>query len=748
MASASTYPPTIGACVKKWAETDPDTPAFIFVDPRWKRWVFSRVDVYRLAGRYASILKGLGIKKGDIISNTLPNSPERLITHIGAIFAGGVSVNGQVFLKDGDDFVCSLKNAVCKAVILDPKEPGSAASLLEKREKVVQEDGTILYPELPALKDVLEVCLNPGPHSKSLFDLLEEQNEIYMAESSADDMAVVWTTSGSTGFSKLVPFSHHKVLLFAELFSTFVSVGTGEILFNAAPFGWSCGSLTNYLTRGVTRVLPDLSCHKPDDLSAFMWDVICREKCVGAFLSPFYIERLVVNYVKIQQAENNNSAQGDDESEMSCWRLKVISSGGQPLNKSHLKAIGSITNNMHVAYGSTETGLMSWGLVDAVAFENCNNGFAPDSVKLKVVDEDGQELARGQLGEIMCKSPQAFQGYLGNDDSTHKTISKDGWISTGDIGYINEKGQVFVFCRKANSILYGVFVVHPGWLEARLIKYPGVVNVMIVPVPDPVVHQELCACLVTLPRAEVTAEGLKEFCKGLFLKDESDQMVPVPKYFLFFDALPATPTGKTCRRTTTALAVDRLGLKEWLKDIVQTQTEGLIKGLTSFKTQQQPDIQINTWTGHKLKSLARSTFCGKIATVLYETFSTRNATQLPCLNLNLSDKSKQASVHASNHLLFTKLCIHTEEVHWDIKIFSEHCIRLLISVKAIVRTPAFFYWVLVEGRCPMPWKVWFCSDILGNCTKIYLMMICNSELQNHNICFMCQIHHEETHTAW
>ena len=566
MAKESFTLTTLGAQVKKWADTDPDTPAFIFVDPTWQRRVLSKGAVFRLAARFAAILKRLGVRRGDVVSNTLANSPERVLTHVGVILAGAVSMNGQVFLKDGDDFVGSLRDAGCVAVILDPRQPKGAADLLRVRERVVAADGKVVYPELPAFRHVLEVCLTPEHGDKSLMETLEEEEEMYFSECRPDDIVVVRTTSGSTGFSKLVPLSHRNVLLFGEAFTSSLGLAPGDLFYSNGPLGWACSSLTTYLTCGMTSVLPDFSRHEVEDQFAFIWELICREKCTGAFLVPFYIEKLVKNFARKRKAvDGDQSADSDVQpgtSPTEDWKLRVMASGGQPLKRPHLAALGTITRSIHVAYGSTETGLMTWGPVDdAASYESCNNGRPYEGVELKVVNESGDEVGVGQMGEIMCRSQQAFLGYLNNDASTQKTRSPDGWINTGDIGSLNEKGEVFVYCRKAFSIIRGAYVLYPGWLETRLLKHPGIVNVMIVPVPDPLLHQELCACVVTQPGAKVTAEGVKVFCEDLFLRDQSDHMTAVPRYVLFFDTLPTTPTGKTCRRTTAALAAQRLGLE-------------------------------------------------------------------------------------------------------------------------------------------------------------------------------------------
>ena len=125
---------TVPAELRHWATTDPDTPAFIFVDAAGGRCVLTRADLYRLASRYAALLRRGGVRRGHTVCNTLPNSPQRLLTDLGVLLAGGVAVNGQLFLADGEDLMASLRDAACFAIVLDPRQRGNgAAGLLEKR---------------------------------------------------------------------------------------------------------------------------------------------------------------------------------------------------------------------------------------------------------------------------------------------------------------------------------------------------------------------------------------------------------------------------------------------------------------------------------------------------------------------------------------------------------------------------------------------------------------------------------------
>nr|KAG5711846.1 hypothetical protein BaRGS_026287 [Batillaria attramentaria] len=556
------------------------------------------------------------LQQGDVVCNTLPNSPERLISDLGIVLAGAAAMNGQILLADGEDFIGSLKDAGCCAVILDPLQPKGAAAVLEAR--VHSQEGThVHYPDLPNLHQLFLCHWDTDGEHQSFMDVLEAEQETFVADVTPDDVADVWTTSGSTGFSKLVPRTHDGVLSFGHAFYTFMCLKPGDLYYNDRSLGWGGGFPGSFLTHGTTRVLQDLSKGLPDSHIAFTWDVLRRERVTVAFLVPSQL---------LQLTDHCEQTQQDDP-----WKLRVIGSAGQPLRRKHVDAIGKITDRVGIGYGTTEVGIISgkvrtwttktmqqkiqtflntclrrifnirwpekirneelWEragqepvakqilrrkndvfvasgiensfksmvVTDKDAYEDCNNGNALEGMEMKIVDDDLKDVPQGQMGEIVVRGTQLFKHYLNNQAATQKSFTPDGWCRTGDVGHINDKGEVFTICRKSYSIMRGPYLLYPGWLEDRISRCPGVEDVMIVPVPDPVLYQELCACLIPQPGASLTSEGVRTFCNDLFLTSDKSEMTAVPKYYLFFEQFPTTNTGKTCRRSTTKLARQRLG---------------------------------------------------------------------------------------------------------------------------------------------------------------------------------------------
>nr|KAG5700720.1 hypothetical protein BaRGS_029085 [Batillaria attramentaria] len=151
---------TVNKRLLHWSKTQPDKPAFIFHNPATatnKRLVFTRADIFTLASRYAAILRREGIRQGDVVCNTLPNSPERLLTDLGIMLAGAVAMNGMVVLSDGADFVGSIQRGGCVAVIVDPKQNwNQPLTVLESRFRS-RVGHTVDCPDAPLLKTLLFV---------------------------------------------------------------------------------------------------------------------------------------------------------------------------------------------------------------------------------------------------------------------------------------------------------------------------------------------------------------------------------------------------------------------------------------------------------------------------------------------------------------------------------------------------------------------------------------------------------------
>nr|KAG5711840.1 hypothetical protein BaRGS_026281 [Batillaria attramentaria] len=331
-----------------------------------------------------SYAAGKGTRQGDVVCNTLPNSPERLLTDLGIMLAGGVAMNGQVFLADGADFIN------CK----------------------MGENG-----------------------KKPFLEELQKEQELFVADVKPTDPAFIFTTSGSTGFSTLV---------------------------------------------------------------------IKSEACTGMLLVPLHIDMTLARPELWKDLTT---------------KPRIAVTGGQPVKKQHTDIVGKLADSLVILYGSTEAG---------------DDDDDDDDDQVKLVDENSHEVLKaGQAGEVLVRGPTVFTGYFGTredvDQEQTNVFTADGFFRTSDVAFRGPSGGIHVVCRQSNAIIHGAFIVYPGWLESRIERCPGVQSVIIVPVPDRTLHQELCACVVPQAGATLTADDVRDFCKSLFLVSDTSEMSQVPR---------------------------------------------------------------------------------------------------------------------------------------------------------------------------------------------------------------------------
>lgn len=165
----------------------------------------------------------------------------------------------------------------------------------------------------------------------------------------------------------------------------------------------------------------------------------------------------------------------------------------------------------------------------------------PD-VELRIVDDEGRELPRGQIGEIAIRSARTMRGYLGQEEATRATIDAEGWLRTRDLGWMDEDGYVYLAGRKSDMIIRGGENIAPDEVEAVLYLHPAVEEAAVVGVPDEEWGERVAAVVVPKPGAQVTTEELIAFCRQRLASFKKPEIVQ------FVSELPRNPMGKVLRR--------------------------------------------------------------------------------------------------------------------------------------------------------------------------------------------------------
>jgi long-chain acyl-CoA synthetase len=168
-------------------------------------------------------------------------------------------------------------------------------------------------------------------------------------------------------------------------------------------------------------------------------------------------------------------------------------------------------------------------------------GTAIEGVEMKVVDEDGNEVPQGEVGEILIRGHNVMKGYWNRPDATAETIV-DGWLHTGDMATMDEDGYFFIVDRKKDMIIRGGYNVYPREIEEVLYEHPGVREAAVVGVPHPELGEEVGAAVALKDDADVSTEQLREYVK------EQVAAYKYPRHIWFVEELPKGPTGKILKR--------------------------------------------------------------------------------------------------------------------------------------------------------------------------------------------------------
>lgn len=222
--------------------------------------------------------------------------------------------------------------------------------------------------------------------------------------------------------------------------------------------------------------------------------------------------------------------------------LKLALGGGMAVQRAVAEKWKGLTKVPLIeAFGLTETSpaacMNPLNLVDF-------NGFIglPISSTIAVIkDDDEKDLPFNEIGELCLKGPQVMQGYWNRPDETKKTMTKDGFLKTGDLGFMTEKGYVKIVDRKKDMILVSGFNVYPNEIEDVVVTHEGVLECAVVGIPDEK-SGEAVKLFVVKKDASLTAEDLKAFCK------KNMTGYKVPKAIEFRDELPKTNVGKILRK--------------------------------------------------------------------------------------------------------------------------------------------------------------------------------------------------------
>ena len=457
--------------------------------------------------RVANGLKALGVRKGDVVSVYLPNCPDYYYVWFGILKLGAVFGPINAMFK-GDEVRHVLSDSGAVALI-------TAEALLDTINAI--------RGDCPALRDV--ICLEgERPGATAYAKLMEHSKELEPVEIARDDLAAIVYTSGTTGKPKGAMISHWNAVWDTMAACDAVPMSPGEgclglilPLFHANA---QITSITQFYTGGAVAMWERFS---PSDF----WETVDRYRPKSFSAVPTMLSILLLAPVK----------EGLDISS-----LEFVICGAAPLPVEIFERFEE-TFNLRISegYGLTEGTCVSslnpfWGVRKVGSI-----GLPLRGQPMKIVDDDMNELPSGEYGEIVIKGHNVMQGYYNNPEATAETIV-NGWLRTGDMGYMDEDGYFFIVDRKKDMIIRGGENIYPREIEEVLFTHPQIAEATVIAKPDPIWGEEVLALVVPVPGASPTEEEIIEYCRQR-LADYK-----LPREVRFRTDLPKTLTGKVQKK--------------------------------------------------------------------------------------------------------------------------------------------------------------------------------------------------------
>jgi long-chain acyl-CoA synthetase len=229
--------------------------------------------------------------------------------------------------------------------------------------------------------------------------------------------------------------------------------------------------------------------------------------------------------------------------------LESVGSGSAPLPLALLQAFEQkLGAKVYEGYGLSEAAPVVTAHCKGIEIKPGSVGIPIPGVELKIVDENGDEVPTGEVGELIVHGDNVTPGYYQNTEETNRVL-RNSWLYTGDMARIDDEGYVYIVDRKKDLIIRGGFNVYPRDVEEILNAHDQVFEAAVVGVPDERMGEEMVACVVKKPGSEVTEEELIVYCQDHLAKNKT------PRRFVFLEALPRNGVGKILKthlRTQTA----------------------------------------------------------------------------------------------------------------------------------------------------------------------------------------------------
>jgi long-chain acyl-CoA synthetase len=459
-------------------------------------------DLDRDSARVAGLLRDRGLRPGDRVGIMLPNIPEFAVVYFGVLRAGAVVVPMNPLLKAREVayYLDDSGAPLMFASHVFAHEAQTGAKQAESEVIVVDPDGfgAVLASARPAGE---------------------------MVERDDADTAVILYTSGTTGQPKGAELTHANLARNTEIVRTvLLQLSPDDVIFGGLPlfhaFGQTCTLNTAVGAGACLTLLPRFNAEQALRI------LDAHRVTVFAGVPTMYSALL----------------HSPDRDKYDLSRLRLCFSGGAAMPVEVLRAFEAAFGCVVLeGYGLSETSpVASFNHPDRIRKPG-TIGTPIEGVQMRVVDDNGDEVAQGGTGEIAIRGHNVMKGYWRRPEATAAAI-RHGWFHTGDIGRVDEDGYFSIVDRKKDLIIRGGYNVYPREIEEVMHEHPAVAEVAVIGLSHPDLGEEVGAAVALKPGANATAEELRDHVK------RQVAAYKYPRKVWIVDALPKNATGKILKR--------------------------------------------------------------------------------------------------------------------------------------------------------------------------------------------------------
>ena len=522
---------TVGQLLDTAARRWPDNDALIVVD-QGVRWNWR--ELRERARDFAAGLIALGLQPGERVGMLATNRAEWLVAQFGTACAGLVLVNINPAYRT-PELEYALKKVGCRAIVSEAsyKTSDYIAMLTELApELAASEPGHLHSARLPDLRIVIRLGTERSAGMFNFDDVAAkagpgefEALKTIGAELDFDAPINIQFTSGTTGSPKAATLTHHNIVNNASMSASIMKFTERDRLCMPVPmyhcFGMVLGTLL-CTSSGAAIVLPAAGFEADACLRA-----IEAERCTAVHGVPTMF---------IAMLDEPGFADRDTTS----LRTGIMAGAPCPIELMHRVIDEMHLDEITIGYGMTETGPLSTETLpgDPIELRVGTVGRPLPNTEIKIIDENGRIVPRGEPGELCTRGYNVMRGYWGDPERTAKDIDDARWIRTGDVATMDENDYVRIVGRSKDMLIRGGENIYPREIEEFLYTHPKVEQAEVVGVPDPKFGEEVAAWIRLRDGQTANEAEIREYCKGRLAHFK------IPRYIRFVEEYPMTVTGK------------------------------------------------------------------------------------------------------------------------------------------------------------------------------------------------------------